>query len=608
MDAMVWRPPGSEDSTLWREFAVLVACLSEQNPRYSTRLSRVARQLEASFEACRAERDSLKAELRGGLRQEAEKERQPVHPAPHPAPRSSAPPVLGPERALEPVKPFELEPPKSLRPRRETAPKEGEAGEAPALCTKLPRSPMRRSMPPPSVPSVQISLLADRKEGRAQPPDINMPGGAAAGGGRLGASALGGVQPAQSAESAWDAVGNGEGSPSSSSPSSASSGALGSDVRAKAFTEPSRAFQSGGASSDRVAAPWQRLSGAPFNSSAAPGAPGAAASFPAGGLLGRSCDATSSSSGLPTWPPPPPPQNALCTPRAAVTAKPQPRYQGTPSGVDGRGDRGGLVDGLSRSSASLLQLQGAYTPRLKTASTRMAAAPGRGQAVRPVGLSDGFLRSPAGSVARQLGSQVPQRMPSGTLSLQAQGAARGSHARAFSGSATHRDGLTRRAGPPGALLAGNSWQAQCHMPRLPGAPLGAASSATSAAMSGGPGMSRPSSTERTASTAEQYVPYGGGQPDVQRRPSGASFGGTPMGQRRPAVVALPLGAGVIGTSGTGLGLPGQHLKAQEFPPESSQVGRSPSASLSFSPRTYTNITGPASPVAVALVPMIGFRR
>jgi len=57
--ATVWHPPGNEDEAMWKELALLVEGLSEDNPKWANCLARVVQRLEASHTACRKQRDCL---------------------------------------------------------------------------------------------------------------------------------------------------------------------------------------------------------------------------------------------------------------------------------------------------------------------------------------------------------------------------------------------------------------------------------------------------------------------------------------------------------------------------------------------------------------------
>jgi hypothetical protein len=57
--ATVWHPPGNEDEANWKELALLVDGLREENPKWAACLAHVVQRLEASHTACRRQRDSL---------------------------------------------------------------------------------------------------------------------------------------------------------------------------------------------------------------------------------------------------------------------------------------------------------------------------------------------------------------------------------------------------------------------------------------------------------------------------------------------------------------------------------------------------------------------
>lgn len=630
---MVWRPPGSEDDVLWREFKVLVAGLGEEIPSWGDRLSRAAQQIEASYVACRAECESLKAksELSTITQPAAEEER--------------------PTETMD---------------------------QCPA------RRCSNNGVPP--IPGVRIALLRDR----GMPPDSSNMDVAHAGATTvaIGEASVLGVTGSNE-RSSWQGSGLSLQADqlTPSTPSSNSQASLHDDDDDEEEEEEDgnkahvRKIWSLVESPSMQIAPSAKRSesGGPDAAAGAGGAwhPGRANTAPnvaAHYGLTSSGGVASGAPGI-AWPTP-----TLYTPRAAAAAAvspvgPSQRHPAVPSiSAEARGERQEMLhDGLARSTTSLLQWQCLGTPRQRPAARQNAGSAtangtplgtgGRGPCLNNVGSarngtsgnslsggtsgpnvgpssgsSRGPLRSPPGHIARQLG---PQRMASGSLlqqpSLQlgpVPHAVRGAALRVPSASASPMRGHAHlRASPPSAGALGQGRFANRPRQNAPttsavgnaGGLCGPSTTSSGSRGAGGNSSSgnavspQPSASrvQPISSLGDQSDPWSQGVgPTVasSERGSVSATGSTPTAPTGCASLVArsvpPLGpTGATNAVGLHSGSQGYNAvqlwtpRAKRTPSQTQasaasrdvslepgqQVGRSPSASLSHSPRSYAGV-------------------
>lgn len=471
--ATVWHPPGNEDEAMWKELGLLVEGLGEANPKWAGCIARVIKRLETSHTTCRKQRDDLLSKTRTSMPPTSSSEETKVPESrskgfppddiifpgygktasPHAAPSSavatpsgsgviddrgatfshdrlrglseatqasSKADTLAAEAALQ--KKAEARTALSFGPAVRSLPAESMAGPSTPLSVGPPqRSPRQQAPPtatcspqPPSVPSVQISLLAER--GEAAPPQSN----------GVAVEAADGRAPSPSTSSS-------EGSDGelttiqrgawTSKPASVPSVPVLQALAVDQGTERQAPERSSRLGPDSMLTPQKAAVGGVANYAAAQNGFEATptASVPVSGgstlLQSASANLKSSSSGV-MWPP-----TMLYTPRAhgaplqrsplvgEDTGRPADsspfllRGDSAQSGQVGRGDKNdALLDNLSRSATSLFGAN-AYTPRQKP-TARLGIAAAKGQRT-------GSLRYPPNNtMARTFGVQ---RMASGHL-------------------------------------------------------------------------------------------------------------------------------------------------------------------------------------------------